>query len=795
MELRCLVAFLLCWFTGVDEALAQANKQGRITNAKGETIEYATVIWQSLPDSLVMKTDVSDSLGKYPVADVQLPALFTIMAPGYANYTIVINDKKQYDIKLAVDAHTLNEVTVSTNKRMIERKADRTVFNVESSIAAIGTDAYEVLKRAPGVLVTGNSNISVAGKNTVSVMLNDKLVQLSGEELEGLLRSIPSANVSKIEVITAPPAKYDAQGNTGIINIVTKKGLGNGFNGSLSFTYQQRMRGSELYSGNFNYRHDKLNIYGNVNINSFQFTSQQQTNTFYETQQQEQMLNQYNDPVFSMVQLGADYSVTKTSIVGVQLFRGYTNRDMNQYYDIKVSRTPEQILDSTIRTDAYTSEASWRQTANLNYEWKIDTSGKKLNVDADYFYRTSDRGRNFETTNRLADGSPGGAHQNDRTHGLQNIDIRTLKADLVLPYKWATLSLGGKLSAIHNISDNTLLHMASDGYVKDSSLSNEFDYTENTQAAYLSAQKTIGKWMAQFGLRYEQTQTKGISVTVGQTNTNKYAKLFPTAYITYTPNEGNVLYANYSKRIDRPGFWQMNPFRTYMTPNSYESGNPFLQPSFSDNIELGYTYKSKYTVTLFREKITSLYTRISQIDSVDNAFYFIMANGGTATNYGLSLSANFTPFKWWESSTQAYGYYKQFNSNYYNSTVSYQRPAFFITTNNTFTLNRAKTLFAELNYYYASQRVNDFDIQLAASNLGAGMKAILFQKKLIVAVNTYDLLKTDWWRMDNQYNGTYQDHYYDERQLSVSVTWKFGNRSVKAKRERSTGLDEDRRAN
>ncbi|RYE24821.1 MAG: TonB-dependent receptor, partial [Sphingobacteriales bacterium] len=623
-----------------------------------------------------------------------------------------------------------------------------------------------------------------------------KLLQMTGEELEGLLRSIPAANISKIEVITAPPAKYDAQGNTGIINIVTKKSMSDGFNGSVSFTYQQRKRGSELYSGNFNYRHGKLNVFGNANINAFQFTSPQSITTYFETQKQEQELMQYNDPVFSMFQLGADYSLGERSTIGVQLFRGYTNKDMYQYYDINVVRLPQQILDSTIRTVAYNNEEGWRQTANLNYEWRIDTTGKKLNIDGDYFYRVNERGRNFETVNRYTDGDATGVRQDDRTEGLQDIAIRSVKADLTLPYKWATLSLGGKISSVKNTSNNLFLHHIGPGFIKDPNLSNEFKYTENTQAAYLSAQKTMGKWEAQAGLRYEQTQTEGISVTINQTNTNRYAKLFPSAYLTYTPNENNVFNINYSRRIDRPGFGGMNPFRQYFTPNSYEAGNPFLQPSFSNNMELGYTYKSKYTITLFANSIQAYATRVSQIDKASNAYNFTIANAGNSKSIGVTISGNFTPVKWWECNVEASGFINVFNSTYYQTgTVSYKSLGMYGQIGNTFTLNHAKTLFAELGYNYTSRQIDDFDIQLPNSNLSAGIKAMLMKKKLVVALTANDILKTDLWRMSNQFNGTQQNNYYDSRSIFASVTWKFGNSSVKAKRERSTGADESGRAN
>ncbi|MCD6063718.1 MAG: TonB-dependent receptor, partial [Flavipsychrobacter sp.] len=264
--------------------------------------------------------DVADSNGTYAIQIAEAANLLVkAIAAGYApGYIIAVTDKPQ-DIILKPLGKELAAVTVNSSRPLIERKADRMVLNVENTISAIGSDAFELLKKAPGVRV-GNSSVSIAGKNTVSIMVDDRLLQLGGEELEAMLRTIKADNISKIEVITTPPAKYDAEGNTGIINIVTAKRKREGLNGNVYLT-------SWLIS----------------------------------------------DAVFSRYELGADYNISRRAILGIMYTIGHTNRFVDQAYVNTITSDVSGNIDSLQRSRALVAEKGLRNVIHLNYEWKIDS--------------------------------------------------------------------------------------------------------------------------------------------------------------------------------------------------------------------------------------------------------------------------------------------------------------------------------------------------------------------------------------------------------------------------------------
>jgi outer membrane receptor protein involved in Fe transport len=777
---------------------AQVVVKGSIADNELQKIPYAVVIAQSLPDSSVIKMELADSVGNYllTVPDNK-KVLLKISAPSYnAEYKLVTISQNETvaNFVLSIATNSLKAVTVTAQKPLIERRIDRTIFNVESSVSSIGTDAFELMKKAPGVRVN-NGSISIAGKNTVNVMIDDRLVPVSGEELEGMLRSISTDNISRLEVITTPPAKYDAAGNAGIINIVTKKQKSNGFNGMVTATYQQRVKASERLEGSFNWRAGKWNIYGNMNQSNYTFTSPQRIETSYPNQQQTQSLLQQNRPFYSRNQLGIDYNINSKSVIGILYTYGKTYRDMDQLYTVNNIRMPENINDSVNRTFAYTFELADRTVVNLNYEWNIDTTGKKLSVDVEFFSRWGGKRRDFNARTLQPDGAEAGARQYNKTTGVQTLTYQTAKADMLLPYKWAKLSLGGKASFINTNSDNIFRFYNGSDYVVDNNRTNIFDYQERIQTVYISIQKQWSKkWEGQAGLRAEYTQTKGVSKTMSQSNTNEYFKIFPTAYLKYQPNDNHVLILNYSKRIDRPEFWDMNPFRQYTTAVSYEEGNPFLQPSFSNNIEAGYTLKDKYTFTAYANFEDGIITEISKLDSINKSYAFVMANAGRSSSYGFSGTGVFEPTKWWELYTEVYAYYERFSSSVYNSSFANSIPTASLVLNNTFTLNNAKTLLAEVNFYGITSQQSDFNKQRAYWTMSTGVKALFLDKRLIVAATVNDIFKTDIWYVRNLQNGAIREGYFDARALFISASWKFGNRYIKEKRQRNSS-EESSRAN
>ncbi|KAA5532216.1 TonB-dependent receptor [Taibaiella lutea] len=786
------VAFLHCF--------SQQMIQGKIIIKEKEDLSFVNILLRNGADSAIIKSITPDTSGNFyvTISHYQTGMFIEVAALGYAAEIYQLqppaNDTFNWNINLTVQERELDGITINSKAPLIERKVDRVIFNVANSISSNGSDVFELLKKTPGVQVS-HEDIGMTGKSTVSIMIDNRLVQTDGEELEALLRSMPAIEIDKIEVISAPPAKNDAQGNSGIINIVTKKKRRNGFNGTVTGSYEQRTKGSEHIDASFNYRKDKINVYGNSSINRNRFISLQQTNTFYPEQQQNQTLNQDNRPLYTYTQLGFDYNLKPNAVLGFRYTLGTLDGKTDEDYDNEVLHIPSLVKDSTILTNAFATDKGRRNVFNLNYEWKIDSSGKKLTVNADYFTRKGDKGRAFKTSDFFADGNSTGVSSDNKTFGTIKTAITTVSVDYEMPTVFAIFSLGAKTSFVHNNSDNVFTTFQGMDYIVDNDKTNTFDYKENTQAAYISAQRSFGKWDLQLGFRGEYTQTKGYSLSLSQTNTNDYFNIFPTAYVQYKFSEVHSLNFNYSRRIDRSSFWIMNPFRIYSTETSYEEGNPFLQPAFSNNFELGYTYKSIFTMTLFSQHVTNLITRVSNIDTVSNSFNFVSANAGTQTQYGVTMTLSIQPLSFWENTTQVFGTYSKFNSTFYNADVSYVKPSFSIETDNTFTLNASQTLSAELGFSFTSAQQSDFDVQRHFCNLSAGIKTFLFQKKLIVTLDAEDILKTDIWQMKNLYNGTFQNSYFDNRSLQLALTWKFGNRNIQAKRNLNKNSDEINRAN
>lgn len=792
----CLLCFATILYTLT--ATAQTFLKGRVTDEQMHPQAFVPVGLYAVVDSVLLLSALSDSTGDFQFALPKGINTYTaVKLMGYAvckvNVPLQTFDTSYIKMQLTPSTRLLHSVEISAAKPMIERKADRIIFNTENSIAAIGSNAFELLKQTPGVK-ENNGVVSIAGKSTVSVMINGRLTQVNGSELETMLRSMPSANISSIEVITAPPAKYDAEGNSGIINIVTRKSLKNGFNGNVTLSDEQRTGNSQNADAAFNYRRDKLNVFGTTNANHYRFMSLQQTDTQYPKQKQEQVLNQDNRPLYTWSQLGADYSLNEKSVLGILYTHGTMDTKRDENIHTGIFSLPGLQSDSFMITDAYATDKGVRNVLNLNYDRDIDASGKKCSVNLDYFNRNGDKTRNFNTQSFGDNGLQNSAGADNHTRGKIKTIIQSARVDFELPASIAKFSFGGKISSIHNNSDNVFTYLSGQYYVIDSGKTNAFDYTENTQALYTSAAATKGKWDMQLGLRAEYTQTNGVSLTLNQSNQKEYLKLFPTAYVQYKPDEANSVTFNYSRRISRPSFWNMNPFRVYSTATSFEEGNPFLQPSFSNNLELGYTYKSVLVVTAFFQQTDAYATRVSKIDTVNNSFYFSQANAGNELNCGISAMLQFRPFPWWESNIQLFGTYSRFSSVYYSTALRFSRPGYSLELNNNFTLNKEKTLMAELGFNYEGRSQADFDIQSAYYNLSAGLKAFFFRKNIMLAVHASDILRSDIWQVRNQYNSTYQNSYFDNRCVRISVSWKFGNQGIKGKRERNVSPEELKRS-
>lgn len=793
MKFRKNLLLLLVVF--YNTLLLQAQSiEGFVMNNNDQYLENATIELIQPKDSTVLKSSSTDSNGQYFIHDVQYGKyILKVTHIQCLSEFILIeieNPVTLLNVKLEIKTNEMKEVTIVAKKNIYEYKAGKIIFNVESSIGSQGSDVLTTLKKAPGVLIKNNS-ITLAGKSSVGVMINGRLQQMSGEDLNAYLKSIPGSTVSRIEIIHSPSSKYDAEGDMGIINIITKKPVGEGFKGNLNTSFARNHHNMPLLSLNTNYRKNKLNVFCNLSFYRVGYGYTSKTSTYFKDNNWYQLAKIGSDANNARAQIGVEYQLSHKTTVGFS-YALSTSQTTNKESTLATNFDNKAEVIGYTKTIGKTSDRlPSRHLLNVNAEHRFDSTGKKINIDYDLFTYRMNKQRDFNIGNYLPDNTMQSESIN-RLTGNPNYMIQSVKADLELPTTFAKYTFGVKGAFVHNEVENIAMRLQNQVFVRDTSSTNTFDYEEQTQAAYVQASKEWKQLSIQIGVRAEHTFIRGVSTTVARTDIQDYTKLFPSLMIEYQVNDKNTLNLTANRRIRRPDYGNLNPFRYYYTEFSYSEGNPALQPSTSNKLQLSYVYKGTYNVSLLYTHSLNHFDRLFLIDSVKGTSNITRANIGMTYYYGAFVSGAFTPLKWWEINGDLNVGYNQFkpetkDANRYTSIVFYGN------ANNTFYINKSRTLVGELNGYYYTPRQNDYKLWKKIWAVNAGIRALFYQKKLSVAIYADDIFATSYWLQINQQNGTNEYSYDDERAIRISCTYKFGNQKVKGKRERS-GVDEIQRA-
>ncbi|WP_162235774.1 TonB-dependent receptor [Pedobacter sp. Leaf216] len=788
-----ILAVIIIVFTFLSSS-AQIKLSGIITDQEDKTLPYVTVKIISAKNQVNYTQTDSAGLyhfnnlraGKYVIA-------YSVINYKAENRALTLNADTIINIQLNASLNALKDVQIDAKKVLIEKKIDRTIFNAEHSVSAIGTDALELLAKVPGVRVL-NDKVSLVGKGEVNVMINDKLVVLSGDELSNYLKSIPSANISKIEIITNPPAKYDAQGNNGLINILMKKVANNGFKGSINTALTKASYFTASTGANLSYRENKITVSANLNFRKGSLVPFEQSDVFYPTQTWNIVNKDRNFRTVPSGQVGIDYQASPKTVLGLSYNGGLTNFHSEENIKTKVYNKTGN-LDSVLNADANAIIESHYHSANIYLKQNLDSTGKQLTVNGDWFTYVDDKSRFFNNTSYFQSGLiiPGSFAEYLST-SKQNIDLYTLKADIDLPYKTFKVSFGTKLSMIKNQSDLAFYQFRNTVYEVDPAQSNVFNYQENTQALYINYNKTSKQWDFQAGLRGEYTQVDGKSAD--DQNRNKYFRLFPTVYLVYRANDKNTFSINYGRRINRPAYRKLNPFRWYNNQYAYAEGNPFLQPSYNDNIEISHSYKSLLTTSLSFSYTANGFNDINFINVATNIQSAKPVNFITGYHYQLSNMVNLNPVKWLESINQLDVYYDISNSNIPETQNNLKGFGAYFSSLNQFAFNQSKTILGEASFWYQFASVDGLNRNKSQYNVDLGIKALLFHKKMQVAISATDVLKTNQYRYSSLINDIKQEYnnYYDSRQLRITFRYNFGNDKIK-QQDRKLGNEEERRRN
>jgi len=712
--------------------------------------------------------------------------------------SIELNESLDLGFLIIENVNILNAVTIQGKKKLVERKVDRLVFNVENSINATGGDALDALSVSPGVRVQ-NDKISMIGKSTLAVMVDDKLIQLTEDNLANYLKSIPSDAIKSIEIITTPPAKYEATGNSGLLNIILKKAKKDSWNALLSSSYIQRKYGDGFIMGNFNYNKNKLSIASDLSYrDGSKYISQDDYAYFpdglwYTSSPFKKDYKRFNGS------LNLDYKLTPMWTIGSQLMVSANNTlSTDSPYTPVYNYNTNEII-RYLKSDGNTVQHPNMKSINIYNEFKMDTVGRKIMLNFDYFNLDNTDTKNYNGLSVVE--SPysekyfRGININD-----QNITNLSGKLDVDYPLDWAKLSFGGKISvskAVNNISS------FNSGIVDDPIVDlpltfNEFEYTEDVQALYFSGHKKINAhWESQFGLRMEATQAKTFAANLDQRTKNQYVKFFPTAYISYLPNENSTFTLSYSRRIVRPSFYELNPNVYFINPFQTIEGNPFLQPSFVDNFEFTYTYK-KLESKLYASYENNLFFQIPIADPDTNFIRFTNENYIDTRRFGISENYVFDKYKWWTSNNAIDVNYA---ISYSSLLITQARQSGFnsrISTANDFLLNPNKTLLLNLSYWYAFPGIIGIYDNKPMSSLSATIQYLMLNKDLKISLKGNDLLRTEKIDMSSKVNGVYQNgkYYYDTQSIQLSISYRFGSKKVKIeKREKGNESERSRTGN
>jgi hypothetical protein len=714
---------------------------------------------------------------------------------GFNDYEKEFSLEKDTDLGIIVlteNTTTLSEVVIQSKKKTIEQKTDRLVYNLENNVTTTGGDALSAINTAPGVVVK-NDVIMILGKGVSRVMIDGRLIELTGEELNNFLKSISAADIKNIEIISNPPAKYEADGTGGLINIIMKKGTRDSWKNTTTASYDQNKYGIYTLRNNFYYNKNKFRLSASVNGKTGYKNADESLKMYFPDglSKMNSTTKVKNENLSG--KLALDYDFSKSTTIGFQFLNDINNPDFGS--DIRIEKYNNQNeLENVTLNKSFTDKGSKNQTYNAHLITKLDSLNRKLSFDGDYFNYSSKFDRDFIANNYTPDMQFVDVNQAGRNISNQDIDNWSFKADMEHPLQALNLSYGAKMSFTNSVSDVLFYDNSTGTPELDLSQSNRFKYTENNQSVYINADKKINeKWNLQMGMRIENTQTNGFSETLNQENVNDYLKLFPTFYASYKKNENNSFSLNYGKRINRPRFDLLNPFKVYINSNSYSEGNPFLKPSFSDNFELAHSYKEILRTSVFMNVTTNGYGVIFTSIPETNTQIITRDNYFKGLNYGVgeSYSAGFA--EWWQSENSLYflGSKTEFIKDI-NATPSNSLQIDF-STNNTFILGKTTKLQVDFSYstpfkngLYEIGYVSSFDI---------GFKQDLFNKTLQVAFLANDIFNTSYLKdFVSVVNGVKQVYSQNEsnRFVRLSVVYNFGNKKINVK-DRNFGNQEERK--
>ncbi len=782
-------------------ATAQTTPTGRINGFVTDdqtAIAFTTVVLKNSADSSFVKAEITSDDGLFNFKNIAYGSYFLeVSYIGMQGYRSKVFDLAQSTftfppIIMVPDANDLSTIEVVAKRPLIEVLADRTVFNVENTLNSTGTNGFELLRKAPGVIIDNNDNVILDGKTGVLIFINGKPSPLSGEDLTNFLSGLQSSDIDKIEIITQPSSKYDAAGNAGIINIILKKDKRLGTNGTASAGYAYGRNSRYNSSLSLNNRTASSNWFANYS-NSFGDTwsfinlDRIQGDTRFDSRSETiRSVKAHN------VRAGYDYFLKDKHTFGFLVNGNFFQRDNDGFTNTPIIPNGTGAANQTLKARNIGVNESTNLAGNVNYLFS-DTLGHELLVDFDY--GRYQRDQNSYQPNLYLDGNDFKLFEvNFRMITPTNIDILTSKIDYSQNLLGGKFGIGGKYALVRTDNTFNFYDVIGENDIYNTNRSNQFKYTENINAFYFNFNKKIKKWSFQVGLRLEQTISEGDLIsnqTTPEDNVKRnYLDWFPSAGLTYAPNFSNSWALLYSRRIQRPDYQSLNPFEYQMDELSFSKGNPFLQPQYTNNVKLSHTYKYRLTTSISYSYIQDFFAKVTETLG-DRRNFLITRNIANQEVINLGITYPFDVNKWWG----VYMSLNAFHASYQGSDdkfVTVDQNTFSMYAQNTFKL--PKGFRFEVSGWFSSPSVwGGTYLTQSMGSLDLAVQKKFLDDKLTLRVAASDVLFTSFWRADMQFGDLYIDGNggWESRQVKVNLSYRFGRNEIKKSRNRKTGLEEE----
>ncbi len=790
-------------------ATVQAQQvTGVVKDKEGKGLEKSTVSLLKAKDSSVVKLVVTGDNGRYTVSAL-LPGSYLVSA-SFVGYSTAYSQPFELsgsgmavpDLTISKATGNLKEVLVTSQKPMIEVKADKTILNVEGTINAVGYDALELLRRSPGVMIDKDDNVSLAGKNGVQVFIDGKPSPLSGSDLANYLKSLQSAQIEAIEIITNPSAKYEAAGNAGIINIKLKKNKTFGTNGSVNAGFVQGVY--PKYNGglNLNHRNKSINVFGTYNYNNgknlMTFTSKKvQFDTSFD--QTNRITFKNNTHGFKG---GIDYFINAKSTIGAVLSGNIADNDISTSGPMYFTYIPNNQLVKILKATNTNDMSRDNMNANLNYRYAV-TGGTELNIDADYGFFKIRSDQYQPNYYYLANGTTETSRVIYSMLSPTNIDVYSIKADYEQNYKGGRLAIGGKIGIVNTDNDFKRYDIFTSSKILDTAKSNRFDYKENINALYVNYNKQLKKGiMFQFGLRAENTHSNGIStgfkkVTnswVGYDSTFKrdYTDLFPSAALTFNKNPMKQWTIAYSRRIDRPAYQDLNPFEFKINEYTFMKGNTELRPQYTNSFSITNIYKYRLTTKLNYSHVNDIFARIP--DTIDKTKGFLtQKNLANQDIVSISISYPFQ-YKWYSFFATTNANYSHYVADFGGGSRKVDLKVFSVTyfMQNSFKLGKGWT--GEVSGLFLSPSVWQGVIKSKAmGTVDLGLQKTLFKGNGTIKIAVSDVFQTMKWGGTSDFAGVNSSFNGQGEipQYKLNFNYRFGSNQIKGARQRKSAVEEE----